>query len=509
MLQKNSSIPITKSTSGMNPVQYSPDSVWAVFSLAFIFLVFAHLCVKAFFPNPAFWLIGAGVICVVGFEFLKNRQKTFGFLLAMFVCVHFAFADNQGGLWSYVIFAVLLIVLLLRNLKTVTFASVPRGMNWLLLLFFASQCVGLVLNPFSFTSNIQSFIVACSQIMVFYACASVFLTPDRTKLLLKVWFFVASWIFFIALNQHYHWIITPSPLLPQRGIILFNIRQTPAGSFGNSELFAEYFCTIFVISLIFLINSKELSHLRIKSKFPILMLFFALGSLIMSSARSSILIAGASMVFLVADAIFIHSHWNMRRTVLLFCIIILIFVFVFAFGSYFNLDKVINDFDRLDPSEMSIDSIASGKSINRDSVYDLAYKRLNEKSWWIGYGYSIPANNRDSLGITGLMFGDYHSLYLSLPIFYGWLGAAAYILMVFYTGLRAFRCYSRNRKHHHYMAPIVFAFAFVWGIFLFDQYVVSVTRNASYFLLTWFLLGWTHAVVNSINHENHNHKVVA
>jgi hypothetical protein len=498
MLLKNNSMPYAKPPAIVNSSQDPTESVLGVFTLAAIFLIFAHLCVKAFFPNPAFWFVGAGVICVAGIAFLKNRHRLFGFLLALFVCVHFAFADNQGGLWAYVICMVFLLMMLLKNQKTFSFASVPRGINWLIIIFIIQQCVALLLNPYSFVSNLQSFIVTCSQILAFYSFSTISMSPKRVKLFFTVWFFTGSWVFFIALNQHFQWIITPSPLLPQFGIVM---SPTPAGSFGNSELFAEYYCILFVLSLNFIIYSKEVFQLYIKSIFPFGMLLITLGSLLMSSSRSSILLAGGALVIIfMMNVSLLLSAQNVRRTVLLFFIVVSSIAFMLAFGSFFSIDKVNADFERLDPSSISLQSIVSGEGINRDYVYKLAYQRLEEESWWIGYGYGIPKNNRVSLGLTKVMVSDFHSLYLSLPIFYGWFGGAAYILLVIFTGLRALRCFLRNRRRRHYLVPVVFSLAIAWGIFLADQFIISVTRNATYFLLTWILLGLTHALINALNH---------
>jgi hypothetical protein len=499
MSQKNSSSPYPKSPAGVTASQPPAESVWGVFSLAVIFLIFAHLCVKAFFPNPLFWFVGAGVICIAGIAFLKNRHRLFGFLLALFVCVHFAFADNQGGLWSYVICSVFLLMMLLKNQKAFSFASVPRSINWLILIFFAQQCLGLLLNPYSFETNLQSLIVACSQILVFYSFASIFMSPKKVKLFFAVWFLTGSWVFFIALNQRFQWIITPSPLLPQFGI---SMSPTPAGSFGNSELFAEYFCLVFVISLNFIVYSREVLQLYIKPIFSYVILLFAVGSLIMSSSRSAILLAGgALMVIFMMNVSLLFAAQNIRRTVLLLFIVFSSIAFILTFGSFFSLERVNADFERLDPSTLNFQSIVSGKGINRDYVYDMAYKRLDEQSWWIGYGYGIPKNNRMSLGLTRVLVSDFHSLYLSLPIFYGWLGGAAYVLLVIFTALRALRCFLRNRRRRHYLVPIVFGLAIAWGIFLADQFIISVTRNATYFLLTWILLGVTHSMINALNYH--------
>ena len=81
-------------------------SVRDVLLLALFCLAAAHLSVKALFSSPVLWLVGAAAITLAGVWWSVKRKDEFGLCLAMFACAHFAFADNQGGLWSYVLCAV-------------------------------------------------------------------------------------------------------------------------------------------------------------------------------------------------------------------------------------------------------------------------------------------------------------------------------------------------------------------------------------------------------------------
>jgi len=282
------------------------------------------------------------------------------------------------------------------------------------------------------------------------------------------------------------------------------IKGVPAGSFGNSELFAEYFGMVVLIAFIFIIYSKELASLHVKTLLSIIVLFLSVASLIMSSARSAIILTCAVVLYLIFNnlilTISLRSIW---RTIVSISVALLIIVLIANFGTLFSLEKTIQDFEQIN-SKISLKTVLSGEDINRGFIYNIAYQRLSENDWWIGYGFNLPENNRQSLGLSGIPFADYHNLYLSLPIFYGWGGAIAYILIVLFTGIRAFSCYIKMHHFDHYLVPITLAFALIWGLFLLDQFVISVTRNPSFFLLTWFLLGWTHAVVNTINHYKFN-----
>lgn len=513
MTKSNSNIPETMDSLIARRVKQYPwvavrvarnrsASVRELLLLSLFFLAAAHLGVKALFPNPVFWFVGGGAIAVAGTWWLATRKDLFGFLLVLFACVHFGIGESQGGLWSYVSFSVFLVAILWKDGPAIKLSSVPWGTSALLFLFIAHQLLGTILNPYSLTSNIQATVVAFSHVLVFYYCASQPMTASRLKRLLSIWFVIACWAFAMSLNQKYHWVITPSPLLPQRYDVTGGIVTIPAASFSNSELFGEYFCIVFVLSLVIITHLKELARLRIKTIFPLLMVLLSLGAMLMGGSRAAVLLAAAATAYIVFDNIVIASSaGTIRRLFVLLAALLIGGVFILKLGSFLFLDAMVEDFEQLDPSNTTVEAVISGEAINRSTVYAPAYRRLSEKSWWIGYGYNLSGNNRESLGIEGERIVDFHSLYLSLPIFYGWIGATAYVLLVFGAGLRIYLCYLKARRLNHFLVPIALGLAIVWGVFLLDQYKISVTRNPSYFILTWFWLGWTHSVANSMRHQ--------
>lgn len=493
------SLPVSQPSVGSFRSSETP-SARGILLLSLFFLASAHLAVKTFFPHPAFWLVGAGAIVAAGTWYLLKYNDVPGFLLTLFVCCHFAFADQQGGLWSYVVCAVPALALFL-NFRTRFFRknSVPNYINFLMIIFVIHQIAGLLFNPYSIISNIQSTVVTISHVFVFYACASIKMSAKQIKRIVSVWFCVVSWIFIIAINQKYHWVITPSPLLPQREWLGVALATTPGGSFGNSELFSEYFCFIFILSFTLLYFNKDTSQLYTKKLFLFLLIIFSTASLLMGGSRSAIILSITSLVIIVLkNTIITNPKKAAKKIFIFFAASILGTTLLFQVGNIFSLNETVEDFLRIDRSRISLQSIVSGEGINRSTTYDLGFHRLKEKQWWLGYGYNLPENNRESMGISHTKIPDYHSLYLQLPIHYGWIGSASFILIIFFTSIRAFFSYQKNNYKNHYIIPIIFGLSLIWAIFLIDQYKISVTRNPSYFLLIWILLGWTHGAVNSL-----------
>jgi len=505
-----------KLNSSDSPINYSPEavqpqmaSVWWILFISFIFLVLAHLVVKEFFPNPAIWVIGSMSIFAIGVVWLLIKKDYFAFLLVLFVCVHFSFADAQGGLWSYVALSIFLAVALLRNRISIEFSSVSISATFFLLIFLMHQVFGLLLNQYSLISNIQAIIVTFSQVIIFYYCASQSMSEANIKRLLSVWFAVICWVSLMAFNQKYHWVITSSPLLPQRYRSLYDgyisgFDTIPAGSFQNSELFGEYFCFVFVIALIIAMHSTEFSRLRIKSVFPVITILLSLSLLVASASRSAVLLAIASAICLfITISVLVPSFRSLVKVSVLLMILSFSGLLLWRYGDVVGMDEMLKDFKELNPAKITTESIASGKGINRS--FTGAYHLLSKKSWLLGHGYNLPENNTQSLGLRKGA-SDYHSLYICMPFFYGWGGSIAFVLFIIATGVRIFRSYFKSKGRSSALVPLSLGFSVIWCVFLLDQYKISVTRNPSYFLLIWILLGLTHALANTMQKDNHKLK---
>jgi hypothetical protein len=476
-----------------NKLQGKPSSRWGILLLIVLFLVLSHLAVKDFFPNPVFWVLAAIIMVFIGIGWVELKKDNFGFFLIIFLCNHFSFAENQGGLYSYVFFAVIIASLLLTRRKILIFSSVPFIFHVFLIVFFAYQIFGTILNPYSLVSNIQSTIVVLSWLLVFYYTASLKISNVNIKQFLSLWFVVVSWMFIVSLNQKYSLVITQSPLLPQHGTGL-----AVSGTFKNSELFSEYFCFIFIFSCIIIGNLNEFKVLKIKKNALVFIAFFSLCGLMMGGSRAAILLAGASVFYIVfLNAVLMPTAKNFRQALIIVAALPFFGMLILLSGSLVSVDLVKKDFKKLEQAGLNVKTAISGKGINRGNLFIVAARRLAKKSRWIGYGYNTSENNRKSLELDKELAG-YHNLYLSLPFLFGWGGSAMYILLVLGTGLRSYFIYFKSRKLKHYLVPLALGFAMIWGIFLIDQYKISVTRNPSYFFLIWMLLGFTHAIVNSL-----------
>jgi hypothetical protein len=299
-------------------------------------------------------------------------------------------------------------------------------------------------------------------------------------------------------------VITENPLMPQRYNLMGKIETVVAGLFTNSELCAEYFCFVFVFALIFAGYNKGIAALQINKVFPSLALIISLSMLVLSTSRAAMLLsAAAAFGIILVNLITVPSFKGLLR---IFSFLIILFIVggsTLLLSDFIGLDRVKDKFALLKPTKMNTQTIISGKETNRFTAFEAGFRRLDSKSWWIGYGYTLPENNMKSMGFNKHdIIKDYHSLYLSLPIFYGWIGAASYLLLILITEGRIVTNYLTAKRFDHFIVPVAFGFSICWVIFLLNEYKISVTRNPQYFLLIWLLLGLTHSVANSIGINN-------
>lgn len=493
----------TNNVYGGSPAEVeSRGSVLPMLILSLIFLGAAHLSVREFFPSPAFWIVGASIILTVSVAWIIARRSYFEVLLAFFACAHFAFADTQGGLWSYIFCAVLLVGALVRS-PDIRPSSVPRYVNVLIAVLVVHQILGMMLNSYLFVSNVQASVIFSSYILVFYVSASQTLTKPRLRQLLTTWFVLAFYCFLVGLNQRYHWIVTASPLVPhlvyREGLVATTV-TVPAGPFKNAELFGEYFSMVFAFSLVMFTYSKELVSLRIKRIFPLLMIVLSSAAIVMGAARAAVILASIVIVFLLLFNLFVLGTGKaIKRALVLVLVVCLAVGIIAGLRSSLFVGEMTKKMSLLRPSEVTIENILSGKSIHRGELIEAGLRRLNQASWWIGYGYNIPENNHRSLGLSIGSAKDFHNLYLAIPMYFGWLGAAAYILLIAGSIARVSLAYFRQRHRSSPYLPVALGLAIIGVVFLLDEYKIDVTRNPNYWFMTWMLLGWMHSVANALS----------
>ncbi len=484
-----------------------PLSAIGIFSVAFMALLVGHLLLKAYMPNAAIGGIGFLAIVLIFSYVLFIRRDPFGFVMVIYICSHFNYANNQGGLWNLIAFGLLGIYVVLR--KPVGEFRRPDYLLFLLLgIFILWNLLGWVLkNPMPVVPRLQGVATFFGLILMFYLAGNLTLSKERFRLFLTVTFVMLIYQFLVALNQRYFIMPLNTPLLGGYSDIGTTI--TPAtvdtpGTFTNFELFSEYAVLLASLLIPLLASSVTKRELGFGISRLATMLLICFMIPMMTSTRAAVIL----LVFVVVAYFLIFSTRIFsvidrfgRQLASLFVLAMIIPVV----GVYVGLGHLEKDFSNLSPTRFTVQSVISGKAINRGALTSLALARMDSESWWLGYGYGIPRSNRWAwLGVDQkeVKISGFHSLYLSLPMLYGWIGSFAFLAMVILTGGRCALTALRYRRRRTFHVVLAVGFSLFWLVFLADEYKISILRTPNYHMLFWIWLGLSNALLKTIRQDD-------
>jgi hypothetical protein len=273
------------------------------------------------------------------------------------------------------------------------------------------------------------------------------------------------------------------------------------GTFGHYELLGEY-STLMTMLLIPLVSSRfSRKNLRLPLFLLNLIVLAFLIIIILSETRSSVILVciGVCAYMALFPVLRIGAIDDRRGFVILMAIVV---ISVASLWDVIGGEYLWRRLSEIDVGSTSLSSIESGETLNRYAAYSVGVERIGQMDWIFGFGSGIPESNRMAwFGPRGSNFEDFHSLYLSLPPLYGWLGAAGFVLLVAVTAGRCFRASIEYRREVHYLQPLCLGMAVLWVMFLINEYKINITRLANYQMMIWIWLGLTDAVVSTIDND--------
>lgn len=476
-----------------------------IFLLAFVSLISGHLLLKEYMPIPALGAIGFTAIFSIYFYVLFIRNDFFGYILLVYICSHFSYADNQGGIWNLMTFGMLVIYLGYGS-KRELFRHIDLTMLSLLFIFVIWNVLGWGLNnPMPILPRLLGIATFFGFILMFNFSSNIIITKEHLRLFLTVTFFMLLYQTIVAINQRYQLVNWNTPLIgaysKDIGAITYGTTNAK-GTLRHSELFGEYAALMVCLLLPLLSSSFTQKVIRININQIVLMIFLSLACIMLTSTRSAALL----VVFVIFSYFIVFStrmFASIDRVGRQLRVILIVFLLTPIIGIYIGIDSIEEDFTELENVDFSVENVISGKAINRGPLTEFAIKRIHSESWLIGNGFGTPRANlwawigTDPEKLITYM-ADYHNMYLSLPMLYGWVGSIAFLLMIFITFFRVFNISLRYRNRKSYLLPIALGFTMFWFVFLVDQYKISILRNPNYHMMFWIWLGLTNAIVKTI-----------
>ena len=456
--------------------------------ISFLTLLFSHICLKGYIPNILINIIGIIIISFFIFSQTHNKDQSFKLILIIFICSNFNYAPNFGGLFNIIGFAVVILYIFLNRLKLNDIIPKDKPINFLLFILILFNALGwLTKNP---SAKFDIFIGAISffgYISVFYLVSSLRISKFHIALFIKTVIFINFVSLFFALNNRFFHVFT-SLKTP-----LFWIEESRFESqfftsmIGHSELYGEFGLLSFLLITPFFFLKHNIYKNLLKQKLILSGIIVTLINLLLSFSRSAFL-----LLFLGLFLFFLFSLSRYRVKIYTTKLVLIILIFI-AIIFTTDLNFILLRLSQIEFSKWNISAITTGEGINRGYAFSFAYDRLNDESWNIGYGWGTKESNRIAWFVNPtIVRADYHSLYLSLPMLYGWVGSIAFVLILLVLLIRMVILIF-ERKNEYFLMPSI-GFFLLLCIFIINEYKISALRLSNYHMLVWIWLGFINSI---------------
>ena len=478
-----------------NNYSITTSSVKKILGVSLLCLLVGHLALEDYFSNQMTSLFGLFLIFLIIYRNYINKNDIFGFILVIFICSHFRFGVSKGGIFNIIIpLFILFLILEKRKIKEVKTSN--KALKLYLWIFIISNFIGWYFkNPMSKTMLGYGILSFFGYIFIFTISNRLMLTKERLNTLIRLFVYISGYLFFVSLNQHIKIITLKTPLLVGTDIY----SSFTYGTFGDSELFAEYSLLIFLFLTPFLLSSLTQNEIKVNRKIIIAGIIFSLINLLLTGSRSAFILLFVSLFILFiyksAKKVKYFNKNYLPYAIFVFCILFFINIFL-------NIDYVLTRMSKLNYDQLSVESIVSGKEINRAYAFSFALDRFRSDSWYVGYGWGTNASNRTAWFINPeVPRADYHSLYLSLPMLFGWIGAVSFILIILNTLANLIKIFRKLETSFNYLILPVFGFILLLVFFLINEYKINAMRWPQYFMIVWIWLGLANSVINTYKYQ--------
>lgn len=474
-------------------------------------LVVGHLLLKEYMFNPAVGALGFLILFAILFIVLVLKNQIFAYVMIIYSASHFAFAENQGGLWNLLCFG-LLPIYLLRSNKRERITRSDVTMEILVVILVMANVLGWILkNPMPKEDIGLGAAVFLSYILMFRIVSNLPLTGDRLRVFLLVITVMIMWEVLVGINQRYGLFNFNTPLIgayskDSGSIAVGHISYAALGTMKHSELYGEYCALIIALAIPFLCASTTQKVLRIRKSICYLLCVLCLSGVLLSFSRSAaILTTVVCFVYLIgllSRPVTAIDSYSRQIKFILFAAL-----FLSTAGAAVGLGSLTEKMEQLSGTKFTLESVASGKALNRGNLFPMAFERMAKESWIIGFGHGVFQSNRwawfgGDFERLKYAAADYHNLYVSLPMLYGWAGSVAFLLLIIVTATRVVLAVFRYHRKESYLTVFLTGLAVFWFIFLADQYKISILRNSGYSMMFWIWLGLSNAAVKTLYRDS-------
>ncbi|QPH39936.1 O-antigen ligase family protein [Pedobacter endophyticus] len=450
------------------------------------------------FPLP---VVVLALLLVIFLFFISLYKKDyFSFLMQLFICNHYTYGYEIGGTFNLA--ATIALVAYLLNYGSSYFAetSLKKPILLLTVIFLFIQCCSLIYSRTPTSLKISSAACLFNFFFLFYYASKIQLDADKYIKIIQVTGIYFCFMFVNALNQRYEYFLSPFDFFPNVGPNATWELDIPraAGTLGNFEYYAEYSISLIALCLPGVLSG---SYSKVSKKF----MFFCIGllglallAIVLSGTRSSILL----LPFLVILTIFLLAKRTSFKNLAIGAAGVTLFFIINSIHTIVDFSIFTKRSEEVDMKHVTLESVMSGKDMNRGEIFAYGFEKMQKANLFLGEGFFTNRNQYvithfDKIDPNGIP--DYHNLYMSAVVLWGYLGALILIFFFFFSLYRGFRLYFKLKKQDFFLVDLLLGFNLLFLFFMVNQFKIQFIRDANYFMLTLILLAFYNSLIHLLS----------
>ncbi len=475
----------------MNSELFINKKLIGILAVIFALLVVGSFTMKTFVASGAVNALSWLVMLVILFKFFNKQVDAQTITVMLLFLSFYNYSSEKGGVWNYAFFLFTGLLVSEKRIK------IGRDKTFRAFSIFLAALVILgifYVNPSGMGDKISYAVVFLSFVLFFSIAKSIVFNISFFKLFTAIVLVIAVMQFVICVNQRFEITHVNLPFFPtqelndepdndlrEEGLDTNKVRNW--GSVGDFEAFGEVNAMLFIFYFTFLVREgKTVRKLKLLTPIRLILVFTVL-CVLLSGTRSSLLMAGGFVFLIYLFNLKKLLNWKFFSGLALLLLLFLVsFNFIYT---KLGLDTLATRMNIL--AESNVD-VSTGEGINRKGPYDMGFEALNSSSHMIGNGYAFGKDYQyiNNSGSNSIAFMDAHNLYLTLPLYFGWIGSVIILLLLIYP------VYKGSRIKGMLGLP----FALMWLSFLLNQFKIVFIRHPNYESLIFVLLGLTYAYCN-------------
>lgn len=465
--------------------------------ISILALILGHSMINTFFQSILLNGLGLLVTSVIIYYYTLRKNDFFSFIMIMYFTTLFPYGLAKGGAFNLVALTNILFYLFLKGKLPLEIRHKDFNVKLLITILFISSVIGwLTLYTGSISDLLFSSFTFIGILLLLTVSSSLILNVARIKFFINLNIVIASFSLLASLNHFLRIIPFQTPMFPVSSSIDFitnNIESV--GIIGVSPFYGQHSMIVSLLMFSFLVGGviHSKSHLLISRNKILFGLSISMINVFLSVSKAVFFSTlGGFIIVYILNArmtnINISKQFFQIITILIFGLS-LMFVVETA-----GLDYV---FKRIDEQNyrtqkdggFTIQNILSGAALNRGAAFKEGTDRFKSRSWWFGYGYGLPQNNRDAFYVDSKIKRDSaHSQYFATLFIFGWLGFLAFWALHFQGIKRSLFVLKTSRYQHENRLFSMFSIAMIATLISHGVTADNISWP-SYFGSTMILLG--------------------